>query len=155
MLAIPAAKAIRESSAYANAYNTINAALQAARSYAIMNKITTAVRFERFNSSSPKVKRKIELRYDSNDDGDYDDSNDLVSTFKPLYLPIQYTVDDNSTPTTSGGTFDIEYLSSGVLKFGTVSTIYLYRVVNDSPDSKSQEVVYINRYTGRIIQKLR
>ncbi|NLX06183.1 MAG: prepilin-type N-terminal cleavage/methylation domain-containing protein [Phycisphaerae bacterium] len=44
--AIPAVRALQAGSAEAEAYNTVNAALQAARSYAIMNDVTTAARFQ-------------------------------------------------------------------------------------------------------------
>jgi len=45
-LSIPMVRTMRASSARAAAFNTLNAALQAARAYAIMNGVTTAARFQ-------------------------------------------------------------------------------------------------------------
>lgn len=58
--AIPAVRALQAGSAEAEAYNTVNAALQAARSYAIMNDVTTAARFQ------PNGKIVLVYEYQSN-----------------------------------------------------------------------------------------
>ncbi len=46
VLVVPSLRAMQSANARSQAYNTINAALMAARSYAIMNGVTTAARFQ-------------------------------------------------------------------------------------------------------------
>ena len=46
LLTFPSIRAMQSASGRAEAYNTINAALQAARSYAIMHGVNTAARFQ-------------------------------------------------------------------------------------------------------------
>ncbi len=60
ILTLPSIRSMQAGNARAQAYNTINAALQAARSYAIMNGINTAARFQ------PNGKIFIVYRFDNN-----------------------------------------------------------------------------------------
>lgn len=154
VLAVPAGKAIREQAGYADAVNTLNAALQAARSYAVMNNLITAARFERFDEDRPEQRRKVQLAYDNNSDGDYEDEEDIISSVKPLYFPLQYTVDNNPTPTTDGGYFYVEYNPQGRI-VGKDITIYLFNVVDNAPDPNSRKTFHINYYTGRLISPVR
>jgi prepilin-type N-terminal cleavage/methylation domain-containing protein len=64
-LTIPSIKAIQTSSARAEAYNTINAALQGVRSYAIMNQVKTAARFQ------PNGKVVFVYRFEGNANSEY------------------------------------------------------------------------------------
>ncbi len=77
-LTIPAIKAMQAGSARAEAYNTINAALQGVRSYAIMNNVKAAARFQPNGKVVfvYRIPRPSSMPAIANPDGDF------------IYLPV-------------------------------------------------------------------
>ncbi len=75
LLTFPSIRAMQAASGRAEAYNTINAALQAARSYAIMHSVKTAARFQ------PNGKIFLVYRFDGNNKSEVEDWSGSPTVF--------------------------------------------------------------------------
>ncbi len=75
LLTFPSIRAMQAASGRAEAYNTINAALQAARSYAIMHSVKTAARFQ------PNGKIFLVYRYDGTPKSEVEDWSNPPNSF--------------------------------------------------------------------------
>ncbi len=128
LLTFPSIRAMQAASGRAEAYNTINAALQAARSYAIMHGVNTAARFQPngkiFLVYKVDNSHSFNAEFSDSSTGQYPEGgvptpeNIIylpVINQKPLVLPNNYSVSNSPQTDTFDEPFYVCYKPDGTL----------------------------------------
>lgn len=149
VLMVPSIRSMQAGNARAQAYNVINAALQAARSYAIMNSVNTAARFQpngkiflvyKMGSNSFQVanwgtaQNSDRTPFPSRINGSEEDYIYLpVLDQEPLILPRGYAASDLQNPDNFSEPFYVCYNPSGNLVVNESVSVALATLVGGEP----------------------